>query len=98
MRLCCVYLLMDTLPDGYKLLNSTVGAHVASTRSSVCLEVIFSVTGPLSSSLNSVMSEQSIILIELSTISGNPILQIIELIKSSLDSFSRILSFLAIIY
>lgn len=44
------------------------------------------------------MSEPSIILIELSTISGNPTLQMIELIKSALDSFCRILSFQAIIH
>lgn len=72
---------------------------MASAMSSLCLEVsyIYSGTGPVSSSLNFVMSEQSITLIELSVICSNPILQTIKLIKSSLDSFSRFLSFQAIV-
>lgn len=72
---------------------------MVSAMSSLCLEVsyIYSGTGPVSSSLNFVMSEQSITLIELSVICSNPILQTIKLIKSSLDSFSRFLSFQAIV-
>lgn len=52
----------------------------------------------MSSSLKAVMSEQSIMLTDLSVISSNPILQIMELIKSSLDSFSRLLLSQAIVH
>ena len=45
----------------------------------------------MSSSLHSVMSK----LMELSATASNPILQIIELVQISLDSFSRILAFQA---
>lgn len=88
-------LLVYPSPNDYKLLTSTVRDNVLSTMSRVCLEVryLHSGNGLVSSSLNFVMSELSIILVELSATSSNPILQIIQLIQISLDSFSRILSF-----
>lgn len=77
--------------------RSLVRVRVASTMFHLCPEYIRSGVGPVGSSLKFVMSEQSVIVIDLSAISSNPITQMTELIQSRLYSFSRILSSQAIV-